>query len=169
MVSRLTSCRIVGSFPSDRFLFLQCSDWFPICWITITMVRPVPLISKKNCFGAGTKCTREFSNLKVYDSTNSYLISQLNCIVCLSEGIEGSFDKQVLTHWALYLSSATALSSLGWPNLWTFIYYTMLLMAALIVIVSFFFFFWTKNKDCLHFGLDFPVKKNLQHTLNFIH
>nr|NP_609137.2 uncharacterized protein Dmel_CG13794 [Drosophila melanogaster]AAF52545.3 uncharacterized protein Dmel_CG13794 [Drosophila melanogaster]AAY55020.1 IP11961p [Drosophila melanogaster]AOQ14955.1 CG13794-PA [synthetic construct] len=53
-----------------------------------------------------------------------------------NEGIEGSFDKQVLTHWALYLSSATALSSLGWPNLWTFIYYTMLLMAALIVITT---------------------------------
>ncbi|XP_033159915.1 LOW QUALITY PROTEIN: sodium- and chloride-dependent glycine transporter 1 [Drosophila mauritiana] len=48
----------------------------------------------------------------------------------------GSFDSQVLTHWTLFLSSATALSSLGWPNLWTFIYYTMLLMAALIVITT---------------------------------
>ncbi|XP_032569733.1 sodium- and chloride-dependent neutral and basic amino acid transporter B(0+) isoform X2 [Drosophila sechellia] len=51
-------------------------------------------------------------------------------------GLEGSFDSQVLTHWTLFLSSATALASLGWPNLWTFIYYTMLLMAALIVITT---------------------------------
>ncbi|XP_043642368.1 sodium- and chloride-dependent neutral and basic amino acid transporter B(0+)-like isoform X2 [Drosophila teissieri] len=50
--------------------------------------------------------------------------------------IEGSFDTQVLSHWVLFLSGATALSSLGWPNLWTFIYYTMLLMAALIVITT---------------------------------
>nr|NP_609136.2 uncharacterized protein Dmel_CG13793 [Drosophila melanogaster]AAF52544.3 uncharacterized protein Dmel_CG13793 [Drosophila melanogaster] len=46
------------------------------------------------------------------------------------------FETQVINHWVLFLSSASALSSLGWPNLWTFIYYTMLLMAALIVITT---------------------------------
>ncbi|XP_039492045.1 sodium- and chloride-dependent glycine transporter 2-like [Drosophila santomea] len=53
-----------------------------------------------------------------------------------NEHIEGSFNTQVLNHWVLFLSGASALSSLGWPNLWTFIYYTMLLMAALIVITT---------------------------------
>ncbi|KAH8352177.1 hypothetical protein KR084_002468 [Drosophila pseudotakahashii] len=51
-----------------------------------------------------------------------------------NEITEESFNTHVLSHWLLFLSSATALSSLGWANLWTFIYYTMLLMAALIVI-----------------------------------
>ncbi|EDV59242.1 sodium- and chloride-dependent glycine transporter 1 [Drosophila erecta] len=53
-----------------------------------------------------------------------------------SELREGSFDLQIFNHWVLYLCSATALSTLGWPNLWTFIYYTMLLMAGLIVITT---------------------------------
>ncbi|XP_043950152.1 sodium- and chloride-dependent glycine transporter 1 isoform X1 [Drosophila biarmipes] len=44
-----------------------------------------------------------------------------------------SFSSFVQSHWLLFLSSASALSSVGWPNLWTLIYYTMLLMAALIV------------------------------------
>ncbi|XP_016998140.2 sodium- and chloride-dependent glycine transporter 1-like [Drosophila takahashii] len=35
--------------------------------------------------------------------------------------------------WLLYLSSASVISTMGWANMWTFIYYTMLLMAALIV------------------------------------
>ncbi|XP_070853485.1 sodium- and chloride-dependent glycine transporter 2 isoform X2 [Drosophila suzukii] len=47
-----------------------------------------------------------------------------------------SFSKIVLSHWLLFLSSASALSSLGWPNMWTFVYYTMLLMAALIVMTT---------------------------------
>ncbi|XP_037711811.1 sodium- and chloride-dependent glycine transporter 2-like isoform X2 [Drosophila subpulchrella] len=47
-----------------------------------------------------------------------------------------SFNNYVLKHWVLFLSSASALSSLGWPNMWTFVYYTMLLMAALIVMTT---------------------------------
>lgn len=42
----------------------------------------------------------------------------------------------VLSHWLLYLSSASALSTMAWPNLWTFIYYSMLLIAALIVMTT---------------------------------
>ncbi|EDX04117.1 GD22477 [Drosophila simulans] len=49
---------------------------------------------------------------------------------------EPSFEAHVISDWMLFLATASALSSLGWPNLWTFIYYTMLLMAALIVITT---------------------------------
>ncbi|XP_017067823.2 sodium-dependent proline transporter-like isoform X1 [Drosophila eugracilis] len=52
------------------------------------------------------------------------------------ESIETPYEKHVVTHWMLYLSSASALATMGWPNLWTFIYYTMLLMAALIVMTT---------------------------------
>ncbi|XP_070853507.1 sodium- and chloride-dependent neutral and basic amino acid transporter B(0+)-like isoform X6 [Drosophila suzukii] len=43
-------------------------------------------------------------------------------------------DKRVLNVWLMFLSSASALSTMGWPNLWTIIYYTTLLMAAVISI-----------------------------------
>ncbi|XP_033173599.1 sodium- and chloride-dependent glycine transporter 1 isoform X2 [Drosophila mauritiana] len=45
-------------------------------------------------------------------------------------------NAHVLSHWLLYLSSASALSTMAWPNLWTFIYYSMLLIAALIVMTT---------------------------------
>ncbi|XP_068143602.1 sodium- and chloride-dependent glycine transporter 1-like isoform X1 [Drosophila tropicalis] len=44
------------------------------------------------------------------------------------------FETYVENHWLLFLSSASALASLEWPNMWTILYYSMLLMAALIVI-----------------------------------
>ncbi|XP_041675546.1 sodium- and chloride-dependent glycine transporter 1-like isoform X2 [Drosophila eugracilis] len=50
-----------------------------------------------------------------------------------NELAEVSPEAKVLSHWLLFLSSASALSSMGWANLWTFLYYTMLLIAALIV------------------------------------
>ncbi|XP_041674132.1 sodium- and chloride-dependent glycine transporter 1-like [Drosophila eugracilis] len=50
-----------------------------------------------------------------------------------NELAEASPDAAVLSHWLLFLSSASALSTMGWANLWTFLYYTMLLMGALIV------------------------------------
>ncbi|KAH8271014.1 hypothetical protein KR018_000170 [Drosophila ironensis] len=49
---------------------------------------------------------------------------------------ESSAQLHVLTQWTLFLSGASALSSMHWANLWTFVYYTMLLMAALIVICT---------------------------------
>ncbi|XP_016963078.1 sodium- and chloride-dependent glycine transporter 1 [Drosophila biarmipes] len=42
----------------------------------------------------------------------------------------------VLHDWLLFLSGASIISTMGWANLWTFIYYTMLLMAALIVMTT---------------------------------
>ncbi|XP_017069553.1 LOW QUALITY PROTEIN: sodium- and chloride-dependent glycine transporter 1-like [Drosophila eugracilis] len=50
-----------------------------------------------------------------------------------NELAEASPKVEVLSLWLLFLSSASALSSMGWANLWTFLYYTMLLMAALTV------------------------------------
>ncbi|XP_017153894.1 sodium- and chloride-dependent neutral and basic amino acid transporter B(0+)-like [Drosophila miranda] len=47
-----------------------------------------------------------------------------------------NFDTHVINHWLLFLSSASALASLEWPNMWTVIYYSMLLLAALIVMIT---------------------------------
>lgn len=41
-----------------------------------------------------------------------------------------------MSHWLLFLSSASVIESMEWANLWTFIYYTMLLMASIIVMVT---------------------------------
>ncbi|XP_044316058.1 sodium- and chloride-dependent glycine transporter 1-like [Drosophila rhopaloa] len=49
---------------------------------------------------------------------------------------EDSYNTYVINNWLLYVSSASALASMHWSNLWTFIYYTMLLMAALIVMTT---------------------------------
>ncbi|XP_044315822.1 sodium-dependent proline transporter-like [Drosophila rhopaloa] len=49
---------------------------------------------------------------------------------------EDSYKTYVINSWLLYVSSASALSSMHWSNLWTIIYYTMLLMAALIVMTT---------------------------------
>ncbi|KAL7741146.1 hypothetical protein ACLKA6_018171 [Drosophila palustris] len=47
-----------------------------------------------------------------------------------------SFDLYVETNWVLYLSSASALATLEWANLWTILYYSMLLIASLIVMIT---------------------------------
>jgi len=47
-----------------------------------------------------------------------------------------SFDLYVETNWVLYLSSASAMATMEWPNLWTILYYSMLLMSSLIVMVN---------------------------------
>ncbi|XP_017029551.1 sodium- and chloride-dependent glycine transporter 1 [Drosophila kikkawai] len=47
-----------------------------------------------------------------------------------------TYDTHVMSHWMLYLSSASVLASMEWANLWTFIYYTMLLMASLTVMTT---------------------------------
>uniref|UniRef100_A0A6P4EJL0 Sodium- and chloride-dependent glycine transporter 2-like n=1 Tax=Drosophila rhopaloa TaxID=1041015 RepID=A0A6P4EJL0_DRORH len=49
---------------------------------------------------------------------------------------EDSYNTYVINNWLLYVSSASALASMHWSNLWTFYYYTMLLMAALIVMTT---------------------------------
>ncbi|KAH8281500.1 hypothetical protein KR054_000916 [Drosophila jambulina] len=47
-----------------------------------------------------------------------------------------TFDTHVMSHWVLFLSSASVMASMELANMWTFIYYTMLLMASLTVMVS---------------------------------
>ncbi|KAH8258530.1 hypothetical protein KR038_001571 [Drosophila bunnanda] len=47
-----------------------------------------------------------------------------------------SYDTHVMSHWMLFLSSASAMASMEWANMWTFIYYTMLLMASLTVMIT---------------------------------
>ncbi|XP_044251046.2 sodium-dependent dopamine transporter-like [Drosophila takahashii] len=51
--------------------------------------------------------------------------------------LPGSPDKtEVVALWVWIMGSASALSTMGWPNMWTFIYYSMLLMAAVITITT---------------------------------
>ncbi|EDW04451.1 GH12939 [Drosophila grimshawi] len=57
------------------------------------------------------------------------------------------FNTYVDDHWVLYLSSASALSTLEWPNMWTIIYYIMLLMASLIVMTTQLFTVFTSLFD----------------------
>ncbi|XP_017067828.1 sodium- and chloride-dependent glycine transporter 1-like [Drosophila eugracilis] len=47
-----------------------------------------------------------------------------------------SEDHIVINDWIFYFSGASVLSSVGWPNLWTFLFYAMLLMAGLIVLTT---------------------------------
>jgi len=47
-----------------------------------------------------------------------------------------SYYLYIETNWVLYLSSASALATLEWANLWTILYYSMLLIASLIVMVA---------------------------------
>ncbi|XP_034472533.1 sodium-dependent proline transporter-like [Drosophila innubila] len=47
-----------------------------------------------------------------------------------------SFDLYAETNWVLYLSSASALATLEWANLWTILYYSMLLISSLVVMIT---------------------------------
>ncbi|XP_016998138.2 sodium- and chloride-dependent glycine transporter 1-like [Drosophila takahashii] len=49
---------------------------------------------------------------------------------------DDSDEVDVMNSWVRILSSASALSTMSWPNLWTLIYYTTLLMAAVILITT---------------------------------
>jgi len=46
-----------------------------------------------------------------------------------------SLDLYAETNWVLYLSSASALATLEWANLWTILYYSMLLVSSIVVMV----------------------------------
>jgi len=78
------------------------------------------------------------------------------------------FETQVINHWVLFLSSASALSSLGWPNLWTFIYYTMLLMAALIVIVSIWLYYYIISIHIYTYILRIADNTNIHNLAKFV-
>ncbi|KAH8378507.1 hypothetical protein KR093_011745 [Drosophila rubida] len=47
-----------------------------------------------------------------------------------------TFDLYVEVNWVLYLSSASAMADMEWPNFWTILYYTMLLCASLVVMIT---------------------------------
>ncbi|EDW03476.1 GH10485 [Drosophila grimshawi] len=57
------------------------------------------------------------------------------------------FSSYVLKNWVSYLSGASALSTLEWPNMWTIIYFTMMLMASLIVMITQLFTVFTSLFD----------------------
>ncbi|XP_017060354.1 sodium- and chloride-dependent neutral and basic amino acid transporter B(0+)-like [Drosophila ficusphila] len=105
-----------------------------------------------HAFGAGwgsVIALSSFNGFKTNIMTFSWIISfgqiliyitlGLTCFILenyFNEVVNASFDSHVLTHWLLFLSSASALSSLEWANMWTLIYYTMLLMAGIIVMTT---------------------------------
>ncbi|XP_039492070.1 sodium- and chloride-dependent neutral and basic amino acid transporter B(0+)-like [Drosophila santomea] len=54
----------------------------------------------------------------------------------LNELSESDHYTYSMRHWLIYLSSASVLTTMAWPNLWIFIYYSMLFLAALIVMTT---------------------------------
>ncbi|KMY88835.1 sodium- and chloride-dependent glycine transporter 1 isoform X2 [Drosophila simulans] len=105
-----------------------------------------------HAFGAGwgsVIALSSFNGFKTDIMTYSWIISFGQIFIYIMFGmvsfmLEHYFNElsdaednaHILSHWLLYLSSASALSTMAWPNLWTFIYYSMLLIAALIVMTT---------------------------------
>ncbi|XP_037708838.1 sodium- and chloride-dependent neutral and basic amino acid transporter B(0+)-like isoform X2 [Drosophila subpulchrella] len=100
-------------------------------------------------FGAGwgsVIALSSFNGFKTNIMSYSWIISfgqififiTFGLVACMLEQhfreLADASDKRVLNVWLMFLSSASALSTMGWPNLWTIIYYTTLLMAAVISI-----------------------------------
>ncbi|XP_016998154.2 sodium- and chloride-dependent neutral and basic amino acid transporter B(0+)-like [Drosophila takahashii] len=103
-------------------------------------------------FGAGwgsVIALSSFNGFKTNILSYSWIISFGQIVICIlfslvafmlehyfTELGEGSDETDVLNLWVMILSSASVLSTMGWPNMWTLIYYTTLLMAALISITT---------------------------------
>ncbi|XP_037708834.1 sodium- and chloride-dependent neutral and basic amino acid transporter B(0+)-like isoform X2 [Drosophila subpulchrella] len=102
-------------------------------------------------FGAGwgsVIALSSFNGFKTNIMSYSWIISigqififiTFGLVACMLEQhfreLADASDKRVLNVWLMFLSSASALSTMGWPNLWTIIYYTTLLMAAIILITT---------------------------------
>ncbi|XP_017115969.1 sodium- and chloride-dependent glycine transporter 1 [Drosophila elegans] len=118
----------------------------------IAMGIPATFVMVLHAFGAGwgsVIALSSFNGFKTNIMSYSWIISFGQIFIYIMFGMvsfmldryynelnEGSFNSHVMAHWLLFLSSASALASMDWPNLWTFIYYFMLLMAALIVMAT---------------------------------
>ncbi|KAI8042936.1 sodium- and chloride-dependent glycine transporter 1 [Drosophila gunungcola] len=118
----------------------------------IAMGVPATFVMVLHAFGAGwgsVIALSSFNGFKTNIMSYSWIISFGQIFIYIMFGMvsfmldryynelnEGSFNTHVMAHWLLFLSSASALASMDWPNLWTFIYYFMLLMAALIVMTT---------------------------------
>ncbi|XP_030565635.1 sodium- and chloride-dependent glycine transporter 1 [Drosophila novamexicana] len=114
-------------------------------------------------FGSGwgsIMALSSFNNFKTNIMSYSWIIAFGQTLVYILFGLvtfmldhyfetmkSSSFSMYVEVNWAVYLSSASALSTLEVPNLWTIIYYTMLLMASIIVMITQLFTVFTSLFD----------------------
>lgn len=64
---------------------------------------------------------------------NVYLSISLSVFIATRPS---DFTAYVESNWMLYLATASALSTMELPNMWTLIYYIMLLIASLVVMVG---------------------------------
>ncbi|XP_034668145.1 sodium-dependent proline transporter-like [Drosophila subobscura] len=140
-----------------RFLFLPGSMKGLLAYLKprrddILMGTGSTFIMVLQAFGAGwgsVMALSSFNGFKANIMTYSWIISFGQILIYIFFGLvtfmlehyfedqhSDNFNSHVLTHWLLFLSSGSALASLEWPNLWTFIYYTMLLLASLIVMIT---------------------------------
>ncbi|XP_016963271.1 sodium-dependent noradrenaline transporter-like [Drosophila biarmipes] len=100
-------------------------------------------------FGAGwgsVIALSSFNGFKTNIMSYSWIISigqilifiTFSLVACMLEQHFREFDKDsdkdIHNVWLMFLSTASALSTIGWSNLWTIIYYTTLLLAAIISI-----------------------------------
>nr|NP_001285711.1 uncharacterized protein Dmel_CG33296, isoform C [Drosophila melanogaster]NP_995644.2 uncharacterized protein Dmel_CG33296, isoform B [Drosophila melanogaster]AAS64652.2 uncharacterized protein Dmel_CG33296, isoform B [Drosophila melanogaster]AHN54226.1 uncharacterized protein Dmel_CG33296, isoform C [Drosophila melanogaster] len=140
-----------------RFLFLPGSH--KLLWMYITPNTKdfsegiySTFIMALQAFGAGwgsVIALSSFNGFKTDIMSYSWIISFGQIFIYIMFGLVSFMLEQyykdisdtivfhrIMNFWVLFLSSASALNTLGWPNLWTFIYYSMLLLASLTVIAT---------------------------------
>ncbi|XP_043641394.1 sodium-dependent noradrenaline transporter-like isoform X2 [Drosophila teissieri] len=138
-----------------RFLFLPgaingLNTFLSPKLINLTMGLSSTFIMVIHAFGAGwgsVIALSSFNGFKTNIMSYSWIISFGQIFIYIMFGLvscmlEWSF-LELSNHGAIremhlltYLKSASVLTTMGWPNLWIFIYYSMLLLAALIVMTT---------------------------------
>ncbi|XP_044251079.1 sodium- and chloride-dependent glycine transporter 1-like isoform X2 [Drosophila takahashii] len=140
-----------------RFLFLPGGfSWVnkftapkPPDWEDVSV--PTFLIAMQ-AFGAGwgsVIALSSFNDFKTDIMSYSWFISLGQTFIFIMFGLvsfmlehyftelfEESEKTNVINIWVLILSSASALSTMGWPNMWTIIYYTTIFMGTVILMTT---------------------------------
>ncbi|XP_016944278.3 sodium- and chloride-dependent neutral and basic amino acid transporter B(0+) [Drosophila suzukii] len=128
----------------DRYATPKSSDWVNSFYSTFFIAM--------QAFGAGwgsVIALSSFNGFKTDIMSYSWIISFGQIFIYIMFGLvsfmvehyfqELSKDSDktlVINPWVMIWSSASVLSTMDWPNLWTIIYYTTLLMAAVILITT---------------------------------
>ncbi|XP_037710208.1 LOW QUALITY PROTEIN: sodium- and chloride-dependent glycine transporter 1-like [Drosophila subpulchrella] len=128
----------------DRYATPKSSDW-------VNSFSSTFLIAMQ-AFGAGwgsVIALSSFNGFKTDIMSYSWIISFGQIFIYIMFGLVSfmvehyfkelskDLDKtEVINVWVMIWSSASALSTMSWPNLWTSMYYTTLLMAAVILITT---------------------------------
>ncbi|XP_016963054.1 sodium- and chloride-dependent glycine transporter 1-like [Drosophila biarmipes] len=128
----------------DRYTAPEASDWLDSSTSTYLIAM--------QAFGAGwgtVIALSSFNEFKADITSYSWIISFGQIFIYNMFGLvsfmvdhyfkgiaEASDNANVNNIWVMILSSASALSTMDWPNLWTIIYYSTLFMAAVILIAT---------------------------------